>query len=196
MIQPSFGMAKLETIVLVSILTVVICAKNNEDFRYGMRFRGIECKADNISAIFKYCFLKPISRRHVALNIKFDIIKPVKRNIFLQVIINYRYGNVYRQVINTNRIDLCALMEGAVDNIFMKRAIPLFGEYAYVWHKCPYNGSIEMNNFVAVEADENSSNIFPQGYYRYDVLLFHNDREAVSIKLASEIKNELKESFG
>jgi Protein of unknown function (DUF1091) len=182
---------------ILSILTMVDGVRDNGNFKEGVRFRGIECKADNISAIFKYCFLKPISRRHVALNIKFDIIKPVKRNIFLQVIINYRCGTVYRQVINTNRIDFCALMQGVIDNVLLKSVIVQIGEQGQnLFHKCPYSGSFELNNFTQASTEIGQPTLFPSGYYRYDITLFVNDKETICVKLATEIKSTIKDTFG
>jgi hypothetical protein len=103
--------------------------------------------ADNTSITVSYCYTRPLSRRHVGLNIKFNFVIPIKRNFFLQLIINYRYGNAYKEVINTNRIDLCALMGAAGDNLLYKIILPRLGDaLSTLVHKCPYTGSIELKD--------------------------------------------------
>jgi hypothetical protein len=190
-------MIKTRVLIILIILTIVACIRDNGNFKEGVRFRGIECKADNKTMILRYCFLKPLSRRHVALNFRFDFVKPIKSNLFLQVIFNYRYGNVYRQVIKTNRIDICALMQGVIDSAFIKNLLPQMGKEAQnLFQKCPYSGSLELKNYTEETKETSQSSMMPSGYYRYDITLFISDKEIASAKLATEIKSTIKDTFG
>jgi Protein of unknown function (DUF1091) len=183
--------------LFLNILALGLFAKNKENYMEGVRYGGVECIADNTSITVGYCYTKPISRRHVTLNLKFNFVKPIESNFFLQVIINYRYGNVYRQVLNTKKMDFCGLMAGAADNLFFNLAVMQIGDFAKnIFHKCPYAGSVELKDFVPVQLKDNSSTLFPSGFYRYDVFFFVNDKEALTIKVFKQIKTSIKDTWG
>ena len=87
---------------------------------YYLKFRSVKCEIfDNSSVLTKFCFVKPISRSVSSLNLGFDVIKPLY-SIIMQVIGYYRYGNVYREVMNTNLVNFCAVMNGLDNNLLMR----------------------------------------------------------------------------
>jgi Protein of unknown function (DUF1091) len=182
----------IRVLIILNILALTFCAKDKEKLVEGVKFRGVECKADNITAIVISCYTRPISKKYATLNVKIDNLR-IEKHVLFQIIINFRFENGYRQVMNSNKMNFCALMEGAVDNILFKTAISQMGEYAQtVFHKCPYNRTFEIINFLPTSPDEASKLPFPTGYYRYDIFWFVNDKEALSIKISLQIKQKSK----
>jgi len=55
--------------------------------------------------------LKLVFRQVVTLNIGGKIISPINKPAYGQVTVNYRYGTIYRQVLDTHPIEWCGIMD-------------------------------------------------------------------------------------
>lgn len=110
-----------------------------EKFVSGDRPRSVKCEGDNSTLKFSFCNIKAYSAKLAVINLGFEILKTVQKPIYFQVIMSYRFGNIYRPMIDTKAIDLCAIMEGNTFNPFMKIIIDRINQYfPNVLHKCPY----------------------------------------------------------
>lgn len=81
-----------------------------KDFFAGTRFKSVKCKTDNETMILKYCNIKAYSRKIVVFNLGVKILKTLKRPIYIQTVLNYRYGNIFRPVITMSKQEWCGTM--------------------------------------------------------------------------------------
>lgn len=125
---------------IIALLFSIFCLiKTDDNFNYGDRPRSIECSTDNETIKINFCNIRAISKKLVFINFGFEIMKPLKSPIYIQIIYNYRFGTIYREMINSNKIEFCELFSGKQTNpvieLFMdvlKRCVPNF------IHSCPY----------------------------------------------------------
>lgn len=173
-------------------------SKNQESFTNGLRLKSIKCQADNQTMQVKYCFLKALSRKVVTFNIGVLLLIPFDKPYYLQIVIFYRYGTIFRQVIDTKRIEVCGLMNGIDTNPLIKLFVDMINNQApNVLHKCPYTGDFDLKNFTFnTDIIDKNTMIFPQGVYRCDYFVFLNEASTLNLSAVGEIKSKLKESFG
>lgn len=186
------------TILIILLIQKNINCKNNENFRNGTRFKSIKCDCNTTIATVKYCFLKPVSRQVVTLNVGVIIHTAVVKPIYTQLVIHYRYGTVYRQVLDTHPLEWCGIMDGSATHPLMALIIEqLKGSAPTLFHKCPYIGDLDLSN-VTIDRSKNvhKSSIFPEGTYRGELSFAKNEILIYKVTLSFELKSPLKESFG
>lgn len=147
----SVAMSPFLLLVILSLLIPSIpTAKKKEEFVKGRRFTALECRPENTSIAIHYCYIKAISRRVTTLNVGLTFIKPLKRQFNVQFVENYRYGNIYREVINTHKLDFCGLMGNSLSNPFVSSIMnEVKASAPQLFHKCPYEGEkIISSNFI------------------------------------------------
>lgn len=128
------------TVILLLLNFSKSTPQKKEEYVKGRRFT-LECQSENSSIIIHFCYIKAISRRIATLNIGLTFIKPLKRQFYVQFVENYRYGNIYREVINTHKLDFCGLMAMALSNPFVSSIMnEVKGSAPHLFHKCPYEG--------------------------------------------------------
>lgn len=133
-------MSLFTTFYLLFTILSLTTSKPKDEYVKGRRFTAVQCQSDNSTIIFHFCFVKAISRKVVTLNVGLTFVKTLKK-FFVQFIENYRYGNIYREVINTHKMDYCSIMENADSNPFFSSVMKEVKESAgYMFHKCPYGG--------------------------------------------------------
>lgn len=169
---------KLSILLLCFIAISPIFVK---DFHY-VKVKKLECKFE-----YKYfyengtCFAKPMSRNSTSLTGKFWMKKPfVPINVSnkkillsnvnllcyiqLEVIFYYRYGTIFREVMKTPKLDLCALTSLAVSNPLMTEIFKALNDSSPgIIHKCPYD-VVNIENTV-LKIDQ-FAQILPEGTYR------------------------------
>ena len=180
---------------LLTFLTVK-SAKSTDSYVDGSRFKSIECTANNITAIVTYCYMKAVSRRIVTLNVGVKFLKPINKPIYVQIIVNYRYGLIYREVINTKKQEWCGIMDGKSTHPMLSQTIAqIKGSAPKLFHKCPYEGEVELKN-VTLD-DQKSFDVFPEGNYRFKLLISEKDvKPYFSLILKLQFKSPIKESMG
>lgn len=172
------------------------CAPKN-NYSFGVRFKAITCQADNKTIVFNFCNLKPVSRTTVFLNIGFKVTESISKPIYVQMILNYKYGTIFRQVLDTKQLEWCALMDGSESNLFIKLIIDqIRGSIGDLFHKCPYSGEINLKNVTLDSTNYQKNQLFPEGNYRIDIFIYKNNIEKTKIIIGFELKTPLKESFG
>lgn len=119
-----------------------------EKFTIGDRPRSITCFGDNLTLNFPYCNIKAYSAKLAVINVGVEFLKTVLKPIYFQVIMSYRFGNIYRPMIDTKAVDLCSIMDGNTFNLFLKIITDRISQYfPHVLHKCPY----EKGEFLRLE---------------------------------------------
>jgi len=187
-------MKKIKFLIFLFLIFQRSTAKETYDF--GTRYTDVSCTADNKIIILRYCYLKAYSRRLVTANIGATLPVPLTKPIFFQVVYSYRYGNVYREVMKSPKMDWCGFMEGALSNPLVSSTMEeLRNSAADFFHKCPYSGIIDIKNISSQH--EKSAGILWEGQYRIEVIIFYKkDEETFRMKLGFQIKSDLKGSFG
>jgi hypothetical protein len=120
-----------------------------EKFTTGTRFRAIECVGDNVSVSFEYCNVKAYSAKVAVLNIGLKVLTLIEKPFYVQIVYSYRFGNIYRPMIDSKRIEFCAILEGLTGNPIMKLFTDdLLQAYPNLFHPCPFDKGNILNNLV------------------------------------------------
>lgn len=184
--------------IFAFLLIPNICCEKKENFRSGTRFRSIKCESNTSIVIIKYCYLKPVSRQVVTLNIGGKILFPINKPVYGQVTVNYRYGTIYRQVLDTHPIEWCEQMDGTNAHPLLSLIIEISKESAQeLYHKCPYFGDVDVMN-ATIDRSKNlgKATMFPEGTYLGELIFIKDSIQIFKMTLSFEIKSALKESFG
>jgi len=173
-------------------------SKNDGNFVYGVRFKSTTCEADNKTILTNYCYLKAVSRKIVTFNLGLKFLVPYKKPFFGHIILYYRYGTIFRQIIDTKVFEVCVNVDGSDTNPFVKLVIDFIKNQApNTIHKCPYKDDWELKNFTLnMDLIDKASKIFPQGIYRWDFSAYLNDIKTLNVSIIFEAKSPIKESFG
>jgi Protein of unknown function (DUF1091) len=189
-------------LIILIFLNSVTCQRSatekDKQAKYVFRFRAADCKSyDNYTMAFKYCYVKAVSRKVTTLNFGYEYAKPMY-NFYVQVIINYRYGNIYREIGNTKLMDWCPMMKNSNMNPILNMIVDICGnELKKVLHQCPYEGVNEFKNITMSTDVGRKFSIFPEGFYKYEMKWFHKNKQIFSeMNVHVEVNSPLKESFG
>lgn len=113
----------------------------------------------------------------------------------MEKIIFFRYGTIFREVINSGKREWCDIMSGKSSNPLMKAIIgQLTDSVPHLFRKCPYEGILDLKNITV--NDGKSVQAFPQGVYAVHVKGYRSNAETLTVKLNLEIKSPIKETFG
>lgn len=167
--------------------------------KYYSTFKSIECKNfdPNVTGYFRNCFIKAYSRTFVTLNFGYKLHKPLRKPFFVRVIVSYRYGNIYRDVINIQK-EYCEVMDMATTHeIFQRFTSTFYKSVPGLFHKCPYEGEADFFNVTIDESKTRSRNLFPEGYYKVCIIISKPaDKPIYSLCLVFYTKSPVKDSFG
>lgn len=159
------------------------------------RIKTMKCVAKNKTIMeFKYCRAKVFSRDSsgIAINITFH--QPVTRPFYLKLSMNYKYGTIYRKVVNVPELEMCSVMKN------LKTAPPFFKAFLDILGKsiqplldgCPYKNEV---NFLAQFDDDKWPSVFPSGMYRIDCIFRVPETVVMLAYLEFEIVSGIKSSF-
>jgi Protein of unknown function (DUF1091) len=180
-------------VVFKVFLVIFILSQSSAKDRFttGTRFRAVECIGDNETISFDYCNVKAFSKISTVVNIAFNFLKEVQKPFYIQIIYSYRFGNIYRSMIDSKPIEFCAIMSGFSTNPILKLVTDqLLQAVPNVLHKCPYEkGPMVIQNLTTLNE---LSNIFPRGLYRFELKLFKNTKEIANIKTFFEVKGQIQ----
>jgi hypothetical protein len=158
----------------------------------------VKCQSDNKTIITKYCYLKAVSRKVVTFNIGIKFLVPYTKPFYGHSIFYYRYGTIFRQIIDVKKVEVCGILDGVDTNPLIKLLIDMIKNAApHIIHNCPYKGDLDLKNFTFnLDLMDKATMLFPQGTYRIDTSLFLNGNSTFNFSGTCEVKSPLKESFG
>lgn len=150
-----------------SIFLLAIYAVAAQPLDFNLRFRSVKCSNfDEEIILFTFCNIKAYSRTSTVLNFGFKVLKP-RGGFHFQIVVDYRYGTIFRQVLDSKVIDFCGIMDGTVFNPLLKHVFETIGESApKLFHKCPYDGLNEFYNITMNNERARIAATFPDGIYR------------------------------
>ena len=166
---------------------------------YGSTFQKIVCKSfDNSTGYLRNCFVRAYSKQFVSMNFGYKLYRPLEKPFFVRLIISYRYGTIYRDVLDTKNIDWCAVMEGAASNLLFTQFLRTFkNSIPKLFHKCPYENEADFFNITLDESDTRKLTIFPEGQYKYSVTISKPaDKPLANMCISIYTKSPMKDSFG
>lgn len=170
--------------------------KTSEQPKVRSRLKAGYCQADNETIVVQYCYIKAVSKLVVTAHVSLKILIPLDQ-VFLQFILNYRYGLVYRPVIDTKPQDWCAIMKGANTNPYIKLIIDTIKDTASsAIHECPYADEFHLDNLTLNYDRVDPSAVFPAGNYRLETVVFRDKKEVLRMIVEEEIKSPRRETFG
>lgn len=123
-------------------------------------------------------------------------LKPSERPIWVQMILYYRYGNIYREVINTKLIDWCVIMDGVTGHLFLMQTIRQIKSFVRKnIHKCPYGEDIELKNITL--DDGKGFDVFPEGIYKSSWITRNKTMDIIwRFNASIHVRSPIKESMG
>jgi hypothetical protein len=167
---------------------------------YIARFKSAECKNfDNTTIVVSKCFVKAYSRSLSTFNIVNTIVKPVTKPVYLQFIMHYRYGLIYREIFNSHKRDFCEFLDNQDSNPILKLSfLNVFKSMPNFPKKCPITKTVEfMNVTIDAEFIQNGTLRYPEGFYKYVFKYFKpEERQLSEIRIVVETRSPVKESFG
>lgn len=129
----------MKVISLIFLFPSIFHLIYTENYKTGDRPRSIECSVDNSTYQINYCNVKAVSRQVVLINIGFNILRTLKSPIYIHVIYNYRFGTIYREMINSQKVEICSILSGKATNPIIIITIDLLKKaYPDFIHPCPY----------------------------------------------------------
>jgi hypothetical protein len=137
-----------------------------------------------------------VSRQVSTFNVYLRNLRPCYRPLYVQMILYYRYGNIYREVIDTKRIEWCSIMDGLSSHLLLMQTIHQIKEVAdKAIHKCPYDIDIELKNITL--DDTKRFDVFPEGTYKLTWTSFNKTLHTLwTFNVTLQLKSPLKESMG
>lgn len=70
------------------------------------------------------CYIKAYSRSCTTLNAGINLTRNLN-NVFVKHRLEYKYGTIYRTVMNPQEIDWCSFMNGKTQNLFYKVSVDI-----------------------------------------------------------------------
>jgi hypothetical protein len=144
---------KIFIVLLVASFLVLETAQESQT----TRFKQLFCLPDNKTIKIDYCRVRVYSRTTSAFVVKGSVTELVKpfhvREIWgkqfvdfqlfqVKFLVSYRYGTIFREVVNVPPIEWCGLMDGKESNPFAKMIVDIsVGSAPALFHPCPYNVS-------------------------------------------------------
>ena len=185
--------------VLIFQLFIETQSKGEDKFNmFGFRFKSVKCKSDNKTIITKYCYMKAVSRKIVTFNVGVKLLVPYKKPFYCHGLAFYRYGTIFRQIIELEKREMCSLIEGAAQNPLGKLLFDVIVRRApKLIHKCPFSGDWDLRNFtIDLDLVDKVTMMTSQGTYRLDLSYFLNNSSTFNITFMADIMSPMKESFG
>ena len=141
------------------------------------------------------CFVKAYNRSYTTLNVGLNLTRDLN-NFFIKQKLEYKYGTIYRSVIDTPPINWCYFMNGTTQNIFFKVCVDIVQESVpQLIHPCPYKG--EMKGFNMSFDALKFGAVYPRGEYRsLWQMLDDKDSNIYTVIFETIVKSPILSSFG
>ncbi|CAO1332475.1 unnamed protein product [Diamesa hyperborea] len=112
----------------------------------------------------------------------------------MKMIVEYKYGTVFREVMNPPAIEWCSFKKST--SVFYSMVFDLIKDSAPgLLHKCPYFGRVDVHN-MTVNVN-NFLSVFSQGDYRATLSLSEGGKtDLFRLSFGIKIKSTVKSSFG
>lgn len=166
---------------------------------YGVRLTGMKCKNyDNLTAFISKCFIKPY-RNFTTFNFAYVVVKPLIKPVYLQVIAQYRYGTIFRDIIDTHKRDWCEAIENVDTNPFLRmiyrHSVGL--DNPNMPKKCPITKSAEFLNITMGNVKATDRIWWPEGAYKFIFKFYKfNEMPLFEVMYKIDMKSPVKSSFG
>lgn len=122
---------------------------STKNFDQKTRFKSIFCN-NNATDYMKFhvCKVK-VTRYNSSLEISVNMIKPLVAPLNVHVIILYKYGQIYRQILSVPQIEACWVMKNLNEaHPIIKSSFEVLGESIKPFLKgCPYFGTYNVSLF-------------------------------------------------
>ncbi|KAG5668685.1 hypothetical protein PVAND_016614 [Polypedilum vanderplanki] len=167
---------------------------------YWVYFKQFKCEITEQGKISDYiynltCFAKSWSRNHSTMNAIAYLKKPMQ-SPFISASIAYKYGTIYREIINLPRYNVCNIHELSKNNLLIRHIYKVFTILTPgLIKECPYY-NIKMINATLNGTDP--VGMFAQGDYRGYVFFYDSPTGNALYKITSfvTVNSPFKESYG
>ncbi|CAG9811128.1 unnamed protein product [Chironomus riparius] len=163
-------------LVLIYLSYVALQGPPRNEFErnapYGSTFKSVVCDnfADNLMHL-RNCSVKAYTRNFTTLNFGLSFRQSIKKPIFMKIVLMYRYGNIYRDVLN-KIIEICSIFANLDANPVFLSYIDIFEKSVKShFHKCPYSGSDDYMNLTIDESSHRNNFLNPEGFFKVCVTL-------------------------
>lgn len=124
---------------LILIFFCISSAPAKDSYKMGDRPRSLECIIDNETIRVDLCTVKAYSRKIAVYNIDLTFLKTIERPIYVHAVYLYRFGTIYREMLNTGLVEFCEIMDGKSFNVVLDYTLSnLKLSVPQLLHSCPY----------------------------------------------------------
>jgi len=116
---------KFYLILFCALSFYEIYSEDQENFIGGVRFKSIKCEVNNKTILVKYCYLKAISRKVVTYNVGVKLLATYTKPFLIHTTFYYHYGTIFRQIIDTKKLDLYGILAGVDTNPIIKLLVEM-----------------------------------------------------------------------
>jgi len=110
--------------------------------------------------------------------------------------LEYKYGTIYRQVMNAKRLNFCEMMtsKSAIGKVYQQMIHIVRDSYPSAVHNCPYRELIISNATLNMHS---AMSIFPSGDYKFiGIISNEKDPNIVTVTIYGSNVSPDKETFG
>jgi hypothetical protein len=188
-------MKSITGLVILAIFASKSSADNDAD-ELGIKFKKVQCWADNKLVSLHHCYIKNYSPEVASLNIAGKSLKPIDKPIDIHVIVSIGMGPMFYPVINY-KLEWCAIMSGETKHIVVSMITAVVQEaMPGLLHECPYSGEYEVKNFTLDESlNLAASQFVPSGNYKVELNVMKDVRKIVNVELVVEVKSSLTDNL-
>lgn len=179
-------------LLIVVIITAVV-SQSDQDPQFSIKFKTIECYADNISVKLKHCFLKDDPEGLGFINIEGTSLQVIEKPIDLEAVIYIGLGPMFYPLMKF-KIEWCSLMSGGEQQkIGIRIAMAVAREvFPGLIHECPYNGNYDIKNFTIPFGFTKFARFAPSGNYKIEINVYKDLAKIVSAGVVIEVVSSRK----
>lgn len=191
-------MQRLSNMEHLSIIFCVLVSFNSVMLQENrVRLKSVKCDIGDAADIVKIhvCKIKP-ARNYTMFLLNSTMFKQLNAPIYYKVVFFYKYGLIYRQVINIPEYEVCSMLRN-INNAHpaIKAAIDTIGKSIEQLMKgCPYSAG---NYSIKIIHDySNFPSIIPSGMYKCNITMkLPEYRKSMSLSYEAEVISSIKTSF-
>lgn len=126
-------------LLFLALLTLVSPVFTDPIQGYSYRYSNVKCSGSLKNTITNhFCFVKNYNRNVSTLNFGFTLTRDLNK-VFLKYSVDFKYGAVFRPVLDPPAIEWCSFIVGSSNNVLFSVILDMIRESSpQLIHKCLY----------------------------------------------------------
>lgn len=126
--------------VLLLLIFIIVAHVTSDPFQgYSYRFTSTNCSGSSMNTTSNhFCFVKAYSKSVSTMNFGLTLIRDLNQ-LFLKYSIDFKYGAVFRPIMDPPVLEWCSFMSGNSNNVLLNMIIDMIKDSVPgLIHSCPY----------------------------------------------------------